>query len=357
MSWHMKGTCADTDRGYRTVPVQDMNRCRRMAKKQGASGDIEETSSSSLPTGCVVVHNKASHKKKAYMNIIESDAEAGMSYSGSSRVPKQVMQLCEMDRSLSEAAASYYSPYKLKPSMEGREAHSTSCSFGMMAFLARLRETMSPCAKIITYRVDPRFSSAAHALAFASRVESKGERGALIAKKIRQYVETIRQKYVLLDTIANQWCPGVWTAAKATPGATCDAPRVMSWTEEGAKLAEAQRAEETAGSKTSGGFGKVGGRRPSDGKGFEQAGNADLLADLDALLAELDEEDLRAEDLAEHKDPDDSSGPSDSRGKPIKIALNEASCEAFEDESLASRLADAPEAPPDFFRDASVPED
>merc|ERR1719277_1885161 len=76
---------------------------------------------------------------------------------------------------------------------------------------------MSPCAKIITYRVDPRFSSAAHALAFASGVESKGERGALIAKKIRQYVETIRQKYVLLDTIANQWCPGVWTAAKATP--------------------------------------------------------------------------------------------------------------------------------------------
>jgi len=251
MSWHMKGTCADTDRGYRTVPVQDMNRCRRMAKKQGASGDVEETSSSSLPTGCVVIHNKASHKKKAYMNIIESDAEAGMSYSGTSRVPKQVMQLCEMDRSLSEAAASYYSPYKLKPSMEGREAHSTSCSFGMMAFLARLRETMSPCAKIITYRVDPRFSSAAHALAFASRVESKGERGALIAKKIRQYVETIRQKYVLLDTIANQWCPGVWTAAKATPGATCDAPRVMSWTEEGAKLAEAQRAEETAESKTS----------------------------------------------------------------------------------------------------------
>merc|ERR1719382_2378690 len=294
------------------------------------------------------------------MNILENDAEAGMSYSGSSRVPKQVMQLCEMDRSLSEAAAAYYSPYKLKPSMEGREAHSTSCSFGMMAFLARLRETMSPCAKIITYQTDSRFYSAAHALQVAAALEKRGKRGERAATHIKQYVETVRQKYVLIDTIANHWCPGVWTAAKGTPGATCDVPRVAAWTEEGAKLAEAQEAAERSGggrspggSKSSGG--RRGGRQPTDGRGFEQAGNQGLLDDLDALLAEFEEEDVRAKGLHEHANADD--GRSDSSGKPIKIALNEDSCEAFEDESLASRLADAPEAPPDFFRDATLPED
>jgi len=303
---------------------------------------------------------KTRAKKEAYLNIVETDVEAGMTYEGDARVPLQVMQLCAMDRSLSEAAAAYYSPYKLKPSMEGREAHSTSCSFGMMAFLARLRETMSPCAKIITYRLDPKFHSAAHALQVADGLEkSKGASGALAAKKIRQYVETVRQKYVLIDTIANQWCPGVWTAAKATPGATCAAPRTMSWTEEGAKLAKTREAA-SGGRKGGRGRGgrKRGGRQPKDGRGFQQAGNQGLMNELDALLAELDEEDLRAESLVSSEDPDDASkGLKDSRGKPIKIALNEDSCEAFEDETLASRLENAPEAPPDFFRDAALAED
>jgi len=202
------------------------------------------------------------------------------------------MQLCSMDRSLSESAASYYSPYKLKPSMEGREAHSTSCSFGMMAFLAKLRETMSPCARIITYQTDSRFHSAAHALQVAAALEKRGDRGERAAMKIRQYVETVRQKYVLIDTIANHWCPGVWTAAKAKPGATCDVPRVAAWTEEGAKLAEAQEAAEKAsGGRSPGGRksgGRKGGRQPKDGRGFEEAGNQGLLDDLDARMGEAE---------------------------------------------------------------------
>jgi len=358
LSWHMSGTCASMSRGYKVVPVELANECKRAVKAKGA-GSFTEVSSQSLPTGCVIVHNQDTGKKEAYLNIVETDVEAGMQYAGSSRVPKQVMQLCSMDRSLSESAASYYSPYKLKPSMEGREAHSTSCSFGMMAFLAKLRETMSPCAKIITYQTDSRFHSAAHALQVAAALEKRGAQGERAAAHIRQYVETVRQKYVLIDTIANHWCPGVWTAAKAKPGATCDVPRVAAWTEEGAKLAEAQEAAEKAsGGRSPGGRksgGRKGGRQPTDGRGFEEAGNQGLLDDLDALLAEFEEEDTRAEGLHEHADADD--GRSDSRGKPIKIALNEDSCEAFEDESLASRLADAPEAPPDFFRDATLPED
>lgn len=357
MGWHMTGTCDSMSRGYKVEPVESASLCRRATKEQGA-GKFREVSSTRLPTGCVIVHNKGTDAKAAYLNILETDVEAGMTYEGDARVPLQVMQLCAMDRSLSEAAAAYYSPYKLKPSMEGREGHSTSCSFGMMAFLARLRETMSPCARIITYQLDPRFNSAAHALQVASSFEKRGARGEAAAKKIRQYVETVRQKYVLLDTIANHWCPGVWTAAKATPGATCDAPRVMKWTEEGVKLAEAQEASKGA-SASSGGppsrGGRKGGRRPADGKGFEQAGNQGLLDDLDALLAEFAEEDERTKGLAENRDAD--GGVSDSLGKTVKIALNAASCEAFEDENLASRLEKAPEAPPDFFRDATLAED
>ena len=50
---------------------------------------------------------------------------------------------------MDEAAASYYSPYKLKASMAGRPEMSTSCSFGMMASLNRVGLTDSPCANIL----------------------------------------------------------------------------------------------------------------------------------------------------------------------------------------------------------------
>jgi len=355
MGWYMKDTCSSMSRGYRAVPVMSANICKAQARKKGA-GELNEVSYTTLPTGCVVVRY-ASGNAKAFMNILETNSTAGMRYYDNS-APKEIMQLCMMDRSLSEAAAAYYSPYKLKPSMEGREAHSTSCSFGMMAFLARLRETMSPCARIITYRTDPRFYSAAHALQVAADMEKRGKNGPAAAAKIRQYVETVRQKYVLLDTISNHWCPGVWTAAKGVDGATCSAPRVMAWTEEGKKLREleAKKSAQSGGSKSGGG--RKGGRRPSDGGDLEGPGNAGLLDDLDALFAELeselDSEDILAKDLGEHHDPD--GGLSDSRGKPIKVALNDASCEAFADETLAERLLDAPAAPPDFFRDAKIPE-
>merc|ERR1719183_2463015 len=120
---------------------------------------------------------------------------------------------------------------------------------------------MSPCAKIMTYRTDPRFHSAEHALEAAKRLEEKNEQGVIAAQKIREYVQTVRAKYVLLDTIANHWCPDIWTTAKDTQGATCDAPRVMAWTEEGAKLAQAKDkpASESAG-------GRKRGRQPKAGK-------------------------------------------------------------------------------------------
>ena len=59
------------------------------------------------------------------------------------------MRYCYDDYSLDEAAASYYSPYKLKASMAGRPETSSSCSFGMMASLNRARLTDSPCAGIL----------------------------------------------------------------------------------------------------------------------------------------------------------------------------------------------------------------
>jgi len=359
-SWHMKGNCetesASRTRGYRVQPVMDYGMCSRAAKSDYGIKGVKEIQSSEYPTGCVIVGNQVTGKKKAFMNTLETTAKAGVSYTTTGSM--NTIQLCAMDRSLSESAAAYYSPYKLKPSMEGREAKSTSCSFGMMAYLANLQETMSPCARIITYRTDPRFHSAAHALQMAELLESKGPKYQVAGAKIRQYVETVRAKYVLLDTIANHWCPGVWTAAKGTEGATCSAPRAMAWTEEGAKLAEAE-AKKT--SSRSGGRKKRGGRRgrqPKAGKTWVGAGNQGVLDDLTAIFALLEEEDNQALGLKESNDPNDVSDDSMmTNGKPIKIALNEQSCFAFEDESLADRLADAPEAPPDFFRDAFVSED
>jgi len=355
LSWFESGNC-ESDQGSRGYPVQsvmDYKLCSRAANQKVGNASVVQTNSTELPTGCVIVHNKQAGSKTTYMNIGKTNVAAGMAYKRAANqqmVPtnNRFMQLCIMDRSLSESAASYYSPYKLKPSMNGNEGHSTSCSFGMMAFLARLQETKSPCAKIITYRTNPNFSSAAHALQTAEALKKEGEAGEKAATKILQYVETVRQKNVLLETIANQWCPGVWTAAKATPGATCDAPRVMSWTEDGARMALATTKKNTP-TET-----RPRGRQPKGGNNWAQAGNQGLLDDL------LKEEDVRAADLKEHKDadtePSDSNGKSTKLafGKPIKIALNDASCDAFEDESLASVLVRRPKDPPDWFGDAKV---
>uniref|UniRef100_A0A7S4R6B4 Uncharacterized protein n=1 Tax=Alexandrium monilatum TaxID=311494 RepID=A0A7S4R6B4_9DINO len=336
-SWHTSGNCKNSNRAYPEVPVTDADTCREEARKHGADGELQEVRKSTLPSGCSV--ETFAGKTKVYLNQLNTDVTGGITYEGKERLPKTVAQLCAMDRSLSEAAAAYYSPYKLKPSMEGREAASTSCSFGMMAYLSQLRETMSPCAKILTYRPDSRFHSADHALQVAQQLEKADKADG--AAKVRQYVETMRQKYVLMDTIANHWCPDTWTTAKATEGASCDALRVMAWTEEGKKLKEFKAKQ---GNAKKGG-GKKGGRQPADGGRMNGAGNAGLLAGLDALLAELAAEDTIAMGL---KSQDDLGG-TDSSGKPVKISLNDASCDAFEDETLASRLEDAPAAPPDFF--------
>lgn len=353
-SWVASGDCSGQPkkRGFKMVPVTDEAECRSEARKAGVvfRGVSEKRQ---IASGCVL--RNINGRKWAFLNTATSTAQAGTEYLETGKMERKVVRtkvLCIMDRSLEEAGAAYYSPYKLKPSMLGREAHSTSCSFGMYAFLAKLRETMSPCAKILTYQTHSKFHDAGHALEVAAAFESRGHME--YAETVRTYVESIRQKYVLMDVIANQWCPGVWTAAMASNEGTCAASRVMSWTAQGQALAGKEISQGRAGAKTN----RPGGRMGAAGGNWSKVGNQALLDDIDAMLASLENEDTAARDLLEHKD-DDSAPPgrSDSRGKPIKIALTEAACTAFPDEDLQTLLDGRPQAPPDFFRDAHIKED
>eukprot|EP00971_Amphidinium_carterae_P194025 3849805-Amphidinium_carterae.1 len=330
------GNCANQQRGFRMRPIMDVDRCSDEAQRvSGVKGPAYQyMAGQGLPEGCIV------YKGKAYVNMVgDPDAKAGVAYTHEGRV--QTLQICEMDRTLEESGAAYYSPYKLKQSMQGREAHSTSCSFGMYAFLAKLRLTDSHCAKILTYKTSSHFHSAQDALDFASMLDSRGMSAQ--ADKVRQYVETVRQKYVLIDTVANHWCPDIWTTAMTDDAGTCAVPRVMSWTEQGIAKAEAEKKK--AATRSSSG-GSRGGRRRRSGRGgrlgarqgnqkWETTGNSDLLSDLSSIIAALSEEDKRAGGLMEHKDADSPKGRSSSNGKPDKIALTQQACEAFPDISLS----------------------
>eukprot|EP00403_Amphidinium_massartii_P015134 CAMPEP_0178434080 /NCGR_PEP_ID=MMETSP0689_2-20121128/33239_1 /TAXON_ID=160604 /ORGANISM="Amphidinium massartii, Strain CS-259" /LENGTH=387 /DNA_ID=CAMNT_0020056133 /DNA_START=44 /DNA_END=1203 /DNA_ORIENTATION=- len=244
------GNCANQQRGFKMRPIMDLERCSEEARRvAGVRGPAYKyMAGQGLPEGCIIYRNKA------YVNMVgDPDARAGVSYTHKGRV--KTIQICEMDRTLEESGAAYYSPYKLKGSMLGREAHSTSCSFGMYAFLAKLRLTNSHCAKILTYKTSGHFHSAQDALDFAAMLESKGM--AAQAEKVRTYVETIRQKYVLMDTVANHWCPDIWTAAMASDAGTCAVPRVMSWTEQGIAKAAAEKKKAASSSRS----GRGGSRR------------------------------------------------------------------------------------------------
>mmetsp|Transcript_65677 Transcript_65677/g.156979 ORF Transcript_65677/g.156979 Transcript_65677/m.156979 type:complete len:485 (-) Transcript_65677:117-1571(-) len=361
-----KGNCAKQGRGFRMQPIMDIDRCTAAARRvKGARGPAQEYKGRKLPEGCIVYNNKV------YVNVAgDKDAKAGVKY----RIGKRIatLQICEMDRSLEEAGAAYYSPYKLKQSMLGRESHSTSCSFGMYAFLAKLRLTDSHCAKILTYQTSAHFRSAQDALNLAVTLDRKGMTAQ--AAKVREYVETVRQKYVLMDTVANHWCPDIWTAAMDTEEGTCAVPRIMSWTVQGVELAEAEKRKEEERKKAEAEAAAAaeeakrqnrGGRRHGGRLGhimgqkatiWETTGNSDVLQDIDAIIAALADEDKRASGLIANKNPDKKSGKSDKKGKADKIALTEAACEAFDDETLAGVLLGKPEAPPDFFKDAFLDE-
>merc|ERR1719502_2379391 len=146
------------------------------------------------PAGYSIVIDNNKGSTTAYMNDNQgSSAQAGHHTPASAgdtfsqrKIDLNVEVLCEHDRSLSEASATYYSPYKLKPSMVARPALSTSCSFGMYAYLAKLRQTKSSCAKILTYQTSSKFYSAEDALAKARDAEHAGKTD--MAAEIRAYV-------------------------------------------------------------------------------------------------------------------------------------------------------------------------
>eukprot|EP00929_Paragymnodinium_shiwhaense_P008046 TRINITY_DN111970_c0_g1_i1.p1 TRINITY_DN111970_c0_g1~~TRINITY_DN111970_c0_g1_i1.p1 ORF type:complete len:509 (+),score=98.19 TRINITY_DN111970_c0_g1_i1:74-1528(+) len=356
--WISDNTCHghQDKKGFKMRPLTDVATCKKEATraKMAFRG---VTSSGTMPTGCV------SKGKVVYLNKRETKVEAGITYKPVKQHSRQhqtrkttLKQLCEMDRSLSESASVYFSPYKLETSMVGRESQSTSCSFGMYAFLAKLRETMSPCAKILTYKINKQLTNVRDALDLAARFEGKGEEDA--AAKLRQYVETIRQKYVLINVITNQWCPDIWKAALVDPGATCKAERVMAWTAEGKVLSEANK-KTTKKNKNKKPRNRLEAAQQAAGQTWDDAGNQDLLNDIDALLASIKNEDEYAEGLLGsdgEEDDDEAVGEPRASLHRYKYALTESSCSDLADETLADMLGTVPEMPPDFFAKALVAE-
>jgi len=245
--WFSENTCRNHARGEgkRYAPVMDAKACRAHVTKSGFEGavtksgkvrevrEVETTSSNEYPAGCsIVVNNKKKVGIKGHFQVLlntnsNSTAEAGLVVdkggmtSWESEVTTKV--LCEQDRTLSASAASFYSPYKLKETMAVSDMAkmSTTCSFGMYAHLARTGETQSSCANILTFKTDRKYTSAEDAV----------KKGAL------EYVQKMKEKYVLMDIIANDWCPGVWKEALESKD-TCLVPRVTNESAEDAQTLE-----------------------------------------------------------------------------------------------------------------------
>jgi len=224
--WFSEKTCRNHDRGEgkRYAPVMDEETCKAHVEKLKVKGAftsstiVKEPSSKEKPAGCsIVIMNK--RKATVFLNTdSNSTAQAGTSHKQQTKdgkvmvTDKNTMVLCEHDRTLSESAATFYSPYKMKKSMaiSEMEKMSTACSFGMVAHLARTKQTESSCANILTFRTDAQYYSAEDAL-------KKGN---------EEYVKKVKAKNVLMSVIANDWCPSVWKEALASPQA-CLVPRVM----------------------------------------------------------------------------------------------------------------------------------
>jgi len=354
MNWLRAGSCKSqtmtSGRGKRFKTVTDTETCSDEATADGVAasvvGAIATIDNAEYPSGCVLVVDKVKGTTELFVNQADTDATAGSKKSGSRpgtmsrwEVEKDVSVLCEHDRSLSETGATYYSPYKLKPSMTERPEMSTSCSFGMMAFLAKLQETKSSCAKILTYQTSGKFKNAQEALDAASQLDEEG------AAKIREYVEQVRQKYVLIDTIANRWCPSVWKDAMGTAGGTCSVSRELP-------------AEKVAAAKKPKPQRRKGGGRMGNAGLTAVAGNAATLNEVNTMKLVLESDDDIADQLfgdAVEKDANFAAmANSDLMGKPAKHALSEDICMNLDSQTLAEVLEGVSDIPPDAFRDADI---
>jgi len=209
--WLRSGHCTRSLRSQKLAPVTSKEECKKILAEE-TKKKMKVIHNTKYPSGCILDFAK----KRGRFNTAESDADAGVRYVNvfgkrrmdGMRKKVDIGQYCYDDYSLSESAASYYSPYKLKQSMVGRPEMSTSCSFGMMAHLDRVGLTDSPCAGILV-----------------------GEKGT-------------KAKNVLIEQITKNWCPGIWHEA-TEKGETCSAPRFPSWAKHGfvADEDEAERAE------------------------------------------------------------------------------------------------------------------
>ena len=121
MSWVHNGRCAKNSRSIKMEPVTKASDCSFAVRAQGINKKIKVTSSSTLPTGCSIKNGRG------YLNSLETNVEADVSYEPkdpskpwSQTRKTEIIQYCQIDHSLNEAAASYYSPYKLKESMKSK---------------------------------------------------------------------------------------------------------------------------------------------------------------------------------------------------------------------------------------------
>ena len=132
-----------------------------------------------------------------YLNALRTNVEADVSSNPDKPWANKtvIIQYCKVNGllSLNEAAASYYSPYKLKQNMRDRLHMSTSCSFGMMANLSRLELTDSPSAEILSFR--PHYTTPypqfANALKAAERMEASKKMPMLSALRWRRFVASL----------------------------------------------------------------------------------------------------------------------------------------------------------------------
>lgn len=226
--WVHSGNCNKQfhTRGFRMTPVRSIAMCKRALRQKGFRPAKKfVVHQANLPAGCVAIDLNG--KKYGRLNELDSDVDPFIKYKKSRRI--EITQYCEQDRSLDEAAALYYSPYKLKDSMRKRTEYSTSCSFGMMAHLSNTGATKSPCAKILAYRPPAEFEhlQAKDALDMAKKLDGQGH--AAKAADLRDFADAMRSKNTLMDIVANRWCGGVWDGALQSSDSTCSLPRSPKW--------------------------------------------------------------------------------------------------------------------------------
>lgn len=361
------GDCTTMDRGYKLAPIKDADECKAAFKsKHGKALTLKEVDGTDLPLGCYADGPKTSNPV-LFLNV-NPDAKGSAS---SNRA-----MFCMQDRSLDEGQAAYYSPYKLKTSIPNA-AMSTACSFGMYAFLARLRETQSPCAKILTYKRSSSYGSHTEVLAEIEEYRRNGNKED--ALDLEQYLETVRAKYVLIDTIANDWCPSIWQEAVAAGSdGTCTVSRNLPSKAPAfvAKPVRQKSAPKTKPQRPVAPVAPVGGYR-MDAKAKELgvksealniAGNQKVIHKVNRLkqnvaqwskewdghkqeLAALFNDASTTAGSAESSPRSVSSAGSEAMGRNVKLSLLDTWCTggSFQDANLQGILDATPDVPDEFF--------